>query len=79
MSGNVWEWTRSIFKGYPYKSDDGREDMETGDDLPRVLRGGSFYGDSRFVRCACRDWVLPDYRSMIVGVRVVLSPYTSET
>ena len=39
ISGNVWDWTSSLFKSYAYVPDDGREDPATKG--PRVLRGGS--------------------------------------
>jgi len=52
MAGNVWEWTRSLKKSYPYDPNDGREDLEAAD--ARVVRGGAFYTDARHVRCACR-------------------------
>jgi formylglycine-generating enzyme required for sulfatase activity len=73
MSGNVWEWTHSLFKPYPYKADDGREDEKASG--ARVLRGGSFVGSSRFARCAYRDnsVVLGNLR----GFRVVASPVLS--
>jgi formylglycine-generating enzyme required for sulfatase activity len=76
MAGNVWEWTSTLYEEYPYRADDGREDVEA--DGARVLRGGSFYDDEWLVRCAFRyrdfprDW---DYR---LGFRVVVSPSTSE-
>ena len=38
MAGNIWQWTSSIYKSYPYKPDDGRE-RDT--DSVRVKRGGS--------------------------------------
>ena len=39
MAGQVWEWTRSIAKGYPYDPKDGREDLSA--PYPRVTRGGN--------------------------------------
>ena len=75
MSGNVWEWTHSLYKPYPYKVNDGREDVKTSGN--RVLRGGSFYGDGRSARCAFRD--LDPFRLLGIrgGFRVVASPALS--
>jgi len=74
MSGNVWEWTRSVYQGYPYDPKDGRENLEAGSNDTRVLRGGAFYSDDDGVRCAFRGWLDPDFRNYSVGFRVVLSP-----
>ena len=51
MAGNVWEWTSSQYKDYPYDANDGRENLT--DYAIRVLRGGSF--DIWFVLCALRS------------------------
>lgn len=81
MSGNVWEWTRSLwgknwdkpdFK-YPYNPKDGREDLKAGKSVLRVLRGCAF-DVGRGVRCSIRDGSDPVYRYRIDGFRVVLSP-----
>ena len=73
LSGNVWEWTQSLYKGYPYDSKDGRESLEAGTDA-RVLRGGAFSSDDYNVRCAVRYRLSPDGRLRNSGCRVVLSP-----
>ena len=61
MSGNVWEWTRGLWGriggspiGYPYDPSDGRENLDAGREVLRVLRGGSFPCGKYFVRCAAR-------------------------
>jgi formylglycine-generating enzyme required for sulfatase activity len=64
MAGNVNEWTRSRwgkklgepdFK-YPYEPGDGREELDSRD--RRVVRGGSFYDDEKWPRCAYRFGVI---------------------
>ncbi len=83
MSGNVWEWTRSLWGkewdkpdfGYPYNPGDGRENLDAGNELRRVLRGGSFVNDGESnLRCAARYWNGPMYRNDVIGFRVCASP-----
>ncbi len=73
MSGNVWEWTRSVYQPYPYDPQDGREQLDSKD--TRVLRGGAFYFDERFARCAFRFNGNPDVRLDNIGFRVVVVPF----
>ena len=76
MSGNVWEWTRTIWDeekfNYPYKIDDGREDLRK-EDAYRTLRGGAFNSNQDFARCAYRYWGVPLFRRNYRGFRVSLS------
>jgi sulfatase modifying factor 1 len=69
MAGNVWEWTSSIHRASRYDASHGREDPKAKGE--RVLRGGSFYQDSRNVRCANRQWChSPDATVSDFGFRV---------
>ena len=70
MSGNVWEWTRSVYADYPYQPDDGREAL-VGDGR-RVVRGGSFLDPRLNARAAARGNLAPDSRLDVDGFRVVL-------
>jgi formylglycine-generating enzyme required for sulfatase activity len=73
MAGNVWEWTRSEYRDYPYDLKDGREKLEG--NRARVLRGGSWNNPADSSRCAYRVRVNPDFRYGNVGFRVVASPF----
>jgi formylglycine-generating enzyme required for sulfatase activity len=72
MAGNVWEWTRSLYKERPYGPTDGRRNLEAKG--ARVLRGGAFYSDRWDVRCAYRGWSQPGSGSRSSGFRVVVAP-----
>ena len=73
MAGNAWEWTRSLYGGYPYDSRDGRENLEAGRGVHPVLRGGGFLDRVWYVRCAARGRNLPHYRHRDFGFRLVAS------
>jgi formylglycine-generating enzyme required for sulfatase activity len=78
-SGNVWEWTTSLWGedwqkpkyGYPYDAQDGRENLDESDAMLRMLRGGARYDDDVYVRCAFRVDYAPRNRDDGVGFRVV--------
>ena len=69
MSGNVWEWCRTKW----YENYDTKADNDLKGNRARVLRGGAFSFDVRFVRCAYRVGYYPLNRFVNVGFRVVAS------
>jgi formylglycine-generating enzyme required for sulfatase activity len=77
MTGNVWEWTRSVWGTYPYPTNETeraqREDLQASEDRPRVLRGGAFWDFSQLVRCAFRFRYDPQVVYHHVGFRVVVA------
>jgi formylglycine-generating enzyme required for sulfatase activity len=72
MSGNVWEWTHSLYQSYPYRQQDGREDSIA--EGRRVLRGGAWNYDARNARVSSRSYAPPAYFDGLVGLRVVVAP-----
>jgi formylglycine-generating enzyme required for sulfatase activity len=84
MAGNVYEWTISLWGtdmkepafGYPYDPSDGREDLEAGNGILRILRGGAFYYDAFYARAAHRVKSYPDYRVRTRGFRVCLDNHS---
>ncbi len=75
MGGNVWEWSHSLTKAYPYNIKDGRENENTQGD--RVLRGGSFNVYERYARCAYRLGRNVNGSLYNIGFRVVASSVLS--
>jgi formylglycine-generating enzyme required for sulfatase activity len=59
-------------RGYPYRADDGRENLDAAEDVLRVLRGGSFLDHPTGVRCAYRDRDDPRYVYDLAGFRLVV-------
>ena len=67
LTGNVAEWTSSLFKPYPYNASDGRE--EPGAAGPRVVRGGHHSSGVRDSRCLVRTGVPADRHVTTIGFR----------
>jgi len=76
----VWEWcvTKGSWgddkKPYPYQiEDEGTADYLAGGD-ERILRGGSWYNDSGFLRCAFRYYYSPNLIDYNWGLRCFVVP-----
>ena len=71
MAGNVWEWTSSLYKNYPYDATDGREDLSVAGS--RALRGGSWVSYNDNLRAAYRVNSYPVITVNYIGFRCLLS------
>ncbi|MEZ5526381.1 MAG: SUMF1/EgtB/PvdO family nonheme iron enzyme [Gammaproteobacteria bacterium] len=71
MSGNVWEWTRSPYREYPFDTD--LTGVDLADDALWTMRGGSFSDENNNARAAVRGAADPGARRAFIGFRVVLS------
>ena len=76
MAGNVFEWCDDKYDDdyYQYCVDNNIDYNPHGpvSGLHRVLRGGSWDGDTHFLRCALRNNNNPEHRSYYAGFRLVL-------
>lgn len=67
MSGNVSEWTSSLYQPYPYDVDDGRENPSSIE--PRAHRGGHYVNSPPGLYMANREWLEPDSMLGDLGFR----------
>jgi formylglycine-generating enzyme required for sulfatase activity len=71
MHGNVWEWTQDVVHdNYAGAPADGSAWEEGGDAVRRVLRGGSWLYNPRYLRSAVRNGFSAVLANDIVGFRV---------
>ena len=72
MVGDVWEWTSTIFDGYPgFRAFPYREYAEPFfRDGYRVLRGGSWATQAVAARTTFRNWDHPERRQIFSGMRL---------
>ena len=71
---NVWEWTISAYRSYPYIPNDGRNDVSRNE--PKAVRGGYGYiGDIEHLRTHRGQCHLyrPVYKLTNVGIRLVVA------
>ncbi|MFP4582242.1 MAG: NACHT domain-containing protein [Desulfococcaceae bacterium] len=82
MSGNVWEWTVSLWGKnvlkpdftYPYRHDEKWNNETAGNEILRVVRGGAFFSFVDLVRCAYRFRDYPHSRDGDFGFRFCVAP-----
>lgn len=67
MVGNLWQWTSSLERSYPYSAADGREAQ----DAPgkRITRGGMYAFGPAISRANLRNASDPEGRAISVGFR----------
>jgi serine/threonine-protein kinase len=69
MLGNVWEWVNDWYDENYYKNSPAQDPAGPAIGQLRVLRGGSWFNDSRGVRVSDRNRGLPDGWNNFVGFR----------
>ncbi len=73
LAGNVWEWTNSVYRPYPYDPYDGREQEDAPADKHFVIRGGSWNNLAVSLRASGRYSFEPEHRSYELGFRLAHS------
>jgi len=74
MHGNVWEWCQERYSSYSFvqgskPAEDAKDTQAVQDKKHRVVRGGSFLNQPRFVRSAYRNSLQPTHRNDYIGFR----------
>jgi len=71
MHGNVWQWVQDVVDTYPNQDVTDPQGPTPTSGSGRVVRGGSWFLRSKYLRSANRYYYSPDNRNSYVGFRLV--------
>ncbi len=71
MHGNAWEWVSDWYENDYYAKSPIDDPQGPTDGIVRVRRGGSWHTWSLYARSSYRNWISPNSRYSLVGMRLV--------
>jgi formylglycine-generating enzyme required for sulfatase activity len=69
MTGNVWEWTYDLYQKDFYSYSEPQDPSGPPVGRYRVIRGGGWYSGQSQLRSKNRQWLVPEYGEVSVGIR----------
>lgn len=71
MTGNVWEWTRDRYAKDYYSVSQKQNPSGPTVGRYRAIRGGGWYSTAKQLRIKNRQWFIPEFGEVSIGIRCV--------